>query len=99
MKILLNKSYDNLGNIYINRDFKVVKTLPFEGDINNNQIICNVEKLIFDDTEPEKLNYNYYRVLSKVINQLELDKDELDLDVLTITKDDEIYEDLICIHK
>lgn len=99
MKILLNKSYDNLGNIYINRDFKVVKTLSFEGDINNNQIICNVEKLIFDDTEPEKLNYNYYRVLSKVINQLELDKDELDLDVLTITKDDEIYEDLICIHK
>lgn len=99
MKILLKKSYDNLGNIYINRDFKVVKTLPFEGDINNNQIICNVEKLIFDDTELEKLNYNYYRVLSKVVNQLELDKDELDLDVLTIANDDEIYEDLICIHK
>lgn len=99
MKILLKKSYDNLGNIYINRYFKVVKTLPFEGDINDNEIICNVEKLIFDDTEPKKLNYNYYRVLSKVVNQLELDKDELDLDVLTIAKDDEIYEDLICIHK
>lgn len=99
MKILLKKSYDNLGNIYINREFKVMKTLPFEGDVNDNEIICNVEKLIFDDTESEKLNYNYYRVLSKVANQLELDKDELDLDVLTITKDDEIYEDLICIHK
>lgn len=99
MKILLKKSYDNLGNIYINRDFKVVKTLPFEGDVNDNEIICNVEKLTFDDTEPEKLNYDYYRVFSKTINPSELDENELDLDVLTITKDDEIYEDLICIHK